>query len=519
MKKLFILFSMIGISMSASAQETYENAKLMNTDLNGTAKYVGMGGAMDALGADLSIISTNPAGIGLFRHSTASLSFGLISQNGGNTNAGGHKTNFSFDQAGFVVSTRTRSNSFLNVAFNYRKSKNFNFLLNAADALNNASQNKLSYQKLVNGYLYEITGSGDVNLNRPYITCNQLDAIFTKNLFTAAGDGNYYYYPANYYMLDRTHEGYIGEYDFNISGNIKDRVYLGLTIGLHDVHYRHYGLYTEFFDSNLENIEGLTVGDDREISGTGVDFKAGVIVRPIENSPFRIGLSVSTPIFYDLTTDNYTTVSDGIVVKPTHEVYDFKLNTPWKFNFSLGHTIGNKVALGASYELTDYSTADTRVNDGAVYDWYRDVFDETSHSDKVMNDHTKKTLKCVSTLKVGAEMKVVENLALRLGYNYVSPMYEKNGFKDGTLDSEGSYYSSATDYTNWESTNRFTCGVGYNIGKVSMDLAYQYSTTKGKFTPFQSYYDNNNSVEDCVADAVSVKNNRHQVLFTLGYHF
>ena len=52
------------------AQETYENAKVSAQDLNGTARYVGMGGAMEALGADISTISSNPAGIGLFRKSS-----------------------------------------------------------------------------------------------------------------------------------------------------------------------------------------------------------------------------------------------------------------------------------------------------------------------------------------------------------------------------------------------------------------------------------------------------------------
>ena len=39
-----------------------------------------MGGAMEALGADISTISSNPAGIGLFRKSTFSGSFGLVTQ-------------------------------------------------------------------------------------------------------------------------------------------------------------------------------------------------------------------------------------------------------------------------------------------------------------------------------------------------------------------------------------------------------------------------------------------------------
>ena len=39
------------LSVNAMAQETYENTKIMQNDLNGTARYVGMGGAMESLGA------------------------------------------------------------------------------------------------------------------------------------------------------------------------------------------------------------------------------------------------------------------------------------------------------------------------------------------------------------------------------------------------------------------------------------------------------------------------------------
>ena len=71
--------------MPVVAQETYENAKLTGSELNGTARYVGMGGAMEALGADISTIATNPAGLGLFRHSTISASGGMVSQYNGNS--------------------------------------------------------------------------------------------------------------------------------------------------------------------------------------------------------------------------------------------------------------------------------------------------------------------------------------------------------------------------------------------------------------------------------------------------
>ena len=79
MKKFYFAALALAVSLSAAAQDTYESARLLGSDLNGTARFVGMGGAMDALGSDISTISTNPAGIGLFRHSTISASMGLVS--------------------------------------------------------------------------------------------------------------------------------------------------------------------------------------------------------------------------------------------------------------------------------------------------------------------------------------------------------------------------------------------------------------------------------------------------------
>lgn len=77
-----------------TAQETYQSEKLIANDLNGTARYVGMGGAMEALGADISTINTNPAGIGLFRKSQIAVSGGFVAQ----SNA---KTSFSYDNVPF----------------------------------------------------------------------------------------------------------------------------------------------------------------------------------------------------------------------------------------------------------------------------------------------------------------------------------------------------------------------------------------------------------------------------------
>lgn len=543
MKKIFLSACLLSLFMAhAHAQETYENTKLIDNDLNGTARYVGMGGAMEALGADISVINSNPAGIGLFRRSSGSVSFGLVSQDGASSFKYGNKTNASFDQAGFVYSLRDGRRTFINFGFNYHKSKNFDYILNAASGLNGASQHKLSYMKaLANENNLDKTSSG---WRGKFAYTSQLDNLYYNTLMMTSSDG-FFYNDASGCEFGRAETGYIGEYDFNTSVNVNDRVYLGITIGIHDVHYTGHSLYNEaLVNLNNQTAGDITVNDERRITGTGYNASFGIILRPVDASPFRIGLSVSTPTWYDLKTSNYTylinnTKADGggklqgdYPNYTTGESYEFKLFTPWKFGVSLGHTVGNYLALGASYEYADYSRLDTRVNDGYDVDYWGDVYEHSS-SDEPMNRHTRETLKAVSTLKIGAEAKVMPNLAVRAGYNYVSPMFKKEGYKDGNIDSYGSNYSSATDYTNWEATNRYTVGVGYTLGKMSFDLAYQYAQTNGKFHPFaDSYLDytypgqdsNGNDVTmteslDNYANAVKVSNKRNQLLLTLTYRF
>ena len=521
MKKIFC-FAVLSMAMTVPsiAQETYENAKLMETDLNGTARYVGMGGAMEALGADISTISTNPAGIGLFRKGWVGGSFSVVAQQDASNFANGKKTTFSFDQAGFVHTSRTGVNSYVNFAFNYHKSRNFNYILSAADYLSNASQNKETYVKAKNGMLYDVDSKTlTPDFNSPKSQCSQLDDLYASNLNYDKIDNIWYAYAADNYTMNRAQKGYIGEYDINLSGNVNNRVYLGMTIGIHDVHYSHYGEYDEFVAGNRK----IRVADDRTIEGVGYDVKAGIIFRPLEESALRFGLSVASPTWYSLTSSNDTWMTgdnNGLARSVNNnDSYDFKLYTPWKFGVSAGHTIGTMLAMGLSFEYTDYSSMDSRKNTGSKYDWYYDTYTQTSSSDAEMNRHTERTLKGVSTLKAGIEVKPDPALAVRFGYNYLSPMYEEEGYKDGTIASTGSYISSATDYTNWKATHRITCGIGYSFGQLNLSAAYQYSTTNGEFSPFMAYKDNQSAADNNIANSVSVSNKHHQVMATIGYTF
>jgi hypothetical protein len=149
-----------------------------------------MGGAMEALGADLSTMSTNPAGLGLFRKSKAETSFGLVSQQDASKFSSLGKTNASFDQAGFVYSLRNGRNSFLNFGFNYHKSRNFDQILSASSRLTNASQNKLTYQKLREGLLYELDDNGLPREDRAMITHNQLFENYPVDVFITTDKDN-----------------------------------------------------------------------------------------------------------------------------------------------------------------------------------------------------------------------------------------------------------------------------------------------------------------------------------------
>ena len=68
MKKTLFILAVSLIPAFAFAQDIYQVGELSTTDLNGTARYVGMGGAMGALGGDISVMSLSPAAVGLFRH-------------------------------------------------------------------------------------------------------------------------------------------------------------------------------------------------------------------------------------------------------------------------------------------------------------------------------------------------------------------------------------------------------------------------------------------------------------------
>ena len=146
MKKLLTVCGLM-CARTVNAQDAYDVLRVMESDLNGTARFVGMGGAMGALGGDISVMGTNPAGIGIYRRNDFSLSFG-VNNTGAESNFNGSsmtedRTKASFDQIGFVYSHKVGNETslrFVNFGFNYHKSKDFNKIFSMGGMLNGFSQ-------------------------------------------------------------------------------------------------------------------------------------------------------------------------------------------------------------------------------------------------------------------------------------------------------------------------------------------------------------------------------------------
>ena len=74
MKHLFYIVSLCSLLLVlGSALRAQDIQRFSERQIIGTARYVGMGGAMTAIGGDPSAVQDNPAGLGLYRRSEVML--------------------------------------------------------------------------------------------------------------------------------------------------------------------------------------------------------------------------------------------------------------------------------------------------------------------------------------------------------------------------------------------------------------------------------------------------------------
>lgn len=509
-KKYLIVACVLLSTGTILAQNTFVNESVTTTDLIGTARYIGMGGALGALGADISVISSNPAGIGLYRRSDLAGTLSVMTQVDKKAR-GEDFTHVSFDNMGFVISAPMSSSGleFINFGFNYQKKANFNHAMKA----DNYNTGGLSQT-------YPLARLSSMNLATPLC-----ETAWNAFLYGKDENEGYYGYAADNNQYARISEGSLQGFDFNLSMNFQSRYYLGLTVGVDNLNYKSNSLYSEFYNSTVDNknYEAYSLYNYQRISGYGVNVKIGGIVRPFGDSPFRIGLTIETPTYYYLDSHSSYSIdspfdedgnySNQFYNYPGLDLYSFEYNlaTPWKLRFSLGHTVGSFLALGAEYEYADYS-ATTMGYGGYDYDMGYDEF--YRDKDKSMEMLTENSLKKVHTFRVGAEVKLSDKVSFRAGYNYSSGVYDMKARLDQTLDSPAFNYSTSTEFMNKSGVNIFTAGLGYRGRNFYADIAYKYKNQSADFYAFDD-----TGLGDIKLNPVEVDLSRHQVFFTLGYRF
>ena len=502
------------------AQSIYDADKFTSKDLSGSARFVSMGGALGALGADISTMGVNPAGTGLFRKYDFSGTFNYT-MNDQNINYMGNKFDntkrkSNMNSLGFVISTPVNGSvlKYVNFGFNFSKATNFNTRFGAganlgdgftighqmANSANNMSVDLNTVD--LNDYPYDQNGwLGTVGLQG-----NLIDFISGpdgkgqfQSTFTEAKTSDIIY----------KESGGIDQYDFNVAFNLSNRAFLGLTVGVYNVNHNVKQTHKEYYgkaQNGDDELMALTTENSTE--GTGVDVKFGTIIRPIESSPFRIGVAVHTPIFYRLTrytnfffnsdvwSDEHQAIVETNIDILDHNIYgrdnafDYRLRTPWKLNLSLGHNVGTVLALGAEYEYQDYASSKFFYRDGSG--------DEIGF----INDQ-RNQLKQVHTIRLGGEVKVIPEVAFRFGYNLETASFEKSAFKYVHPDSP----VTDTAFFNKDGVrNTYTIGMGYMGSMWYVDLAYKYDTRKTHFYPFDTID----------LPESSIKMNNSSVLLTLG---
>ena len=115
MNRLVLLISIaIAMTCTLQAQNQVDALRYSQTTYGGTARYVAMGGAFGALGADASTLSSNPAGIGMYRKSdltfTPTLYNGTTTTNYNSSVNKDNKFNFNFGNAAFIITVPKAKN-------------------------------------------------------------------------------------------------------------------------------------------------------------------------------------------------------------------------------------------------------------------------------------------------------------------------------------------------------------------------------------------------------------------------
>ena len=516
-----------GVALNQSAVSAMDMFNLSQTQFSfGTARAAAMAGAFTSLGADLSSMSINPAGLGMYRHNevaiTPMLSFGN-SKTTGNRFERTRNTNFGVSNLGFVLKLRESAKGItaINFGFGYNRLADFNHTYSTKVAGGEVS--------IVDAYARQLQSAGltSAYLNGDNFYWGDVEpALWGASLgyFTGmVGDKSGAWgrdmiaNPTVGQFATVKNSGSVGEYLVSLGLNINNKVYIGASLGIHSVYMRRDVYYGENYEYSVEpsldyRMDYANYDQSSRISGAGVNFKLGVVYRPIEG--LRLGFAFHTPTYYSLTykyragmtsavkslttnPDGYTLDSQGYINPPFSEATarlvddgpdSWEFLSPSRMLFGASYTIGQFAVISVDYER----------------DWYNGIRVKNSPYGKgAFDDFARDNFKGSNTLRIGAEVRIIPQLALRAGY----------GLWAGGLQDKNAVFSSPVIYR----TDYVGAGVGIAFTKsFFIDLTYQY--TRNLLTDYKTFYYYNDS-EDGASPTLSTRLFRHSAILSLGFRF
>ena len=477
---LYIILFIFG-SWSLMAQNSTEVLRYSRTDVSSTARSMGLGGAFGAIGADFSSLSINPAGIGLYKKSelsfTPSLFVSQVNSKMGDYSNDENKTNFAMNNYGLILVAGDGNNK------NGWKYFQFGIGVNRLADFNYQSviENDNPTSSLMSDYQNQAYGKYPDELNPFSTDLAWYHYLLEDTVRTPSGALAYTSPLANggvYQKQSKNTWGSINEMTIGFGTTYNDIFYVGASVGFPFLRYFEENMYLEEDKADtIANFYKYIKDDYLETHGNGVNFKVGIIVRPM--GWFRVGFAFHSPTWYSMNDYYYSSLTryydDG-----THDskssprgYYDYSLNTPMKMVGSATFTIARFMLISGDVEFVDYT---------------RGKLDAYDYNFQEENEQVRTKYQAVMNYKVGAEIRM-RPMSFRAGLNYFTSPYADD-INDGSM---------------WKAT----AGLGYRDRNIFVDVAYVYTIKS------ENYY----LYDPQLIGPASLDLNTHQIAFSVGLRF
>ncbi len=492
-KNFCLSLFLISISFTSLAQTLVDDAlRYTHTTFGGSARATGLGGAFTALGADLTSLSTNPAGLGFYRKSEFAIAPNLYFTRA-NADYLGTASNqndlyFNVNSAGVVFSntaiargTGSRFRAF-NFGFGFNRMQHYNgkVLFRGENEEHSISD---YYAEQANGTTYYDLDDVDFFGSGMAWASYMIDLRNNDREDQYIGVANGSTVEQIQFMEDRRA---LDEYVFGFGANYDDRLYFGMGLNIPVMRYQHEVNYEERnVDNSISDFEELTLVETLDATGGSIKLNVGLTYRISEY--LRIGGAFHFPQNYRIL-ESYST-DMGVQFATSNEQvetrfgnFEYNLKAPAKALLGASVFLKKRGFITVDYELVNYSNLSFDFsNNGSAGD--------IAYASE-LNAAIKDSYKAVSSLRLGGEL-AIKKFRLRGGLGFFS-----NPYTNENLDG---------------SRKHFSLGWGVREKGAFFDMAYVRSFHQTSLLPYD--------LETQVVESALINHNNGQLTFGFGVRF